>query len=950
MRLAGERPARCQSAFPSWAFALVFLACLWPAFASAAPSLLCPTLNATVAHGGAVAIDVSACDGPFDAGMSGPIAPFALLGTVSIGQNAFGAQSVTYAHGGIPAASDTFALEDNALGVVTVTITISPPATVLAVSPATLPALSAGSAYSQALATSGGVAPYAYSVVAGTLPTGLALAADGTLSGTPTRRGAFAFSVRSQDSLGAFVVKAFAGTVLNPSIAIAPAAATAIQGVAFTQAITPSGGVAPYTFALDSGNLPSGITLSGGGLLAGTTAAAPGAYSLTLRVTDSSSGAGTYFELEPFTLTVAALPSVTVAVSPASVAENGAANLVFTVTRNAGAGVATVVNLATTGTATAGTDYTGAVATVNIPAGATSATVTIDPTPDSTPEPDETVTLTVTAGVGYAVGSPASATGTILNDDVTVAIAPASLPGASLAVAYSQALTASGGTGPHTFNLSSGVLPTGLSLSAGGILGGVPTAAGSFDFTVSATDSSAFPGPYTGSRNYTVAVTIPATTATLSALALSGATLSPGFASGTTAYTAQVPNGTASMTVTPTATDPQATIRVNGVIVASGAASGPLALAVGANVVTVAVTSRDTSVTTAYAITVTRAKATQAIAFGAAPTIAVGTSGTVTATGGASGNPVVVTSQSPGVCTMSGNTVTGVSEGTCTLAANQAGNAAYEAAPQATLAFTIAPASVIPRLGNISTRLQVLTGDSVMIGGFIIGGTQAKTVVVRARGPSLAAFGIANPLANPLLQLFSGATQVAANDNWREAANQAALAASGFAPDNDFESAILATLAPGAYTAIVTGTGGVTGVGIIEIFEVDLPQVPLVNISTRGAVLTGENVMIGGFIIQGAGPQTVIVRARGPTLAAAGVPGVLANPLLQLFAGTVQIAVNDNWQDGPDAAVIQAAGFAPGHVLESAIRVTLNPGAYTAIVTGAGGATGVAIVEVFAVP
>ena len=253
-----------------------------------------------------------------------------------------------------------------------------------------------------------------------------------------------------------------------------------------------------------------------------------------------------------------------------------------------------------------------------------------------------------------------------------------------------------------------------------------------------------------------------------------------------------------------------------------------------------------------------------------------------------------------------------------------------------------------PRLANNSTRAQVSTGNDALIGGFVIGGTQPKTVVVRARGPSLSAAGVPGALANPFLQLYAGPTQIAVNDNWQEAANAATLRASGFAPANAFEAAIYTTLAPGAYTAIVTGVGGTTGVGIIEVFEVDQPQVPLVNISTRSRVLTGNDVMIGGFIIQGDGPQTVIVRARGPSLAAAGVPGVLANPVLQLFSGATQIAVNDNWQESPSAVAIQSAGFAPASALESAIRITLGPGAYTAIVTGAGGTTGVGIVEVFA--
>ena len=304
----------------------------------------------------------------------------------------------------------------------------------------------------------------------------------------------------------------------------------------------------------------------------------------------------------------------------------------------------------------------------------------------------------------------------------------------------------------------------------------------------------------------------------------------------------------------------------------------------------------------------------------------------------AAGSTVVLTAAAQADSVFAGWTGACTGTGSCnvTMDAAKAVNAEFK------------PATTIPRLANISTRMQVLTGADVLIGGFIIGGSQAKTVVVRARGPSLTQAGVPGALANPVLQLFSGATQIAVNDNWQEAANQAALFASGFAPSDPFEAAILTSLAPGAYTGIVTGFGGGTGVGIIEVFEVDLPQVPLVNIATRGAVLTGADVMIGGFIIQGDAPRTVIIRARGPSLADAGVPGVLANPLLQLFAGASQIAVNDNWGDGPDAAAIQSAGFAPSHALESAIRVTLAPGAYTAIVTGAGGATGVGIIEVFA--
>ncbi|MBK7660167.1 MAG: PQQ-binding-like beta-propeller repeat protein [Betaproteobacteria bacterium] len=256
--------------------------------------------------------------------------------------------------------------------------------------------------------------------------------------------------------------------------------------------------------------------------------------------------------------------------------------------------------------------------------------------------------------------------------------------------------------------------------------------------------------------------------------------------------------------------------------------------------------------------------------------------------------------------------------------------------------------STIPRLANISTRMQVLTDADVLIGGFIIGGTQPKTVVVRARGPSLTTAGVPGALANPVLQLFSGPTPVDANDNWQQAANAATIQSSGFAPSDPLESAIYTTLNPGAYTAIVTGANLATGVAIIEVFEISSPEVPLLNIATRGKVLTDADVMIGGFIVQGDAPLTVVVRARGPSLTAAGVPGALQDTVLQLFSGPIVIASNDDWQASPDAALIQSSGFAPGDTRESVIRITLSPGAYTAIVTGKNGATGVGIIEVFA--
>ena len=316
-----------------------------------------------------------------------------------------------------------------------------------------------------------------------------------------------------------------------------------------------------------------------------------------------------------------------------------------------------------------------------------------------------------------------------------------------------------------------------------------------------------------------------------------------------------------------------------------------------------------------------------------------------------SGLAATYTSLTPSVCTVSGSTVTGVSAGTCTVVANQAGNASYAAAQPVTMSFTVGTVSNPARLANISTRMQVLTGNDVMIAGFIIGGSANKTVVVRARGPSLIPFGISNALQNPTLRLVrsSDNANLAINDNWVDAPNAAQISSSGFAPSENLESAIMMTLAPGAYSAVVSGVSNSTGVGIVEVFEVDALTVPLINISTRGQVLTGNDVMIAGFIIQGDGPLTVVVRARGPSLIPFGITNALQNPTLRLVRSSdnANLAINDNWVDAPNAAQISSSGFAPSENLESAIMMTLPPGAYSAVLSGVSNTTGVGIMEVF---
>jgi hypothetical protein len=271
------------------------------------------------------------------------------------------------------------------------------------------------------------------------------------------------------------------------------------------------------------------------------------------------------------------------------------------------------------------------------------------------------------------------------------------------------------------------------------------------------------------------------------------------------------------------------------------------------------------------------------------------------------------------------------------------------------------PSSVVysARQLNVSTRLRVLTNENVLIGGFIVTGTDPKKVIIRGIGPSLSAFGVPGTLPNPILELHdhTGAT-VAVNDNWKDAPNASEIAASGLAPSDDFESTILQTLVPDAYTVVVRGVGDTLGVGLVEAYDLDqnLPS-KFANISTRGFVDAGDNVMIGGFIVgaglgnNGSGSAKVVVRAIGPSLIPFGINNALQDPTLELHDGNGNIiAVNDNWKDDAQAADIQASGLAPSNDLESAILHVVPSGAYTAVVRGIDNGTGVGLVEAYNLP
>jgi hypothetical protein len=251
----------------------------------------------------------------------------------------------------------------------------------------------------------------------------------------------------------------------------------------------------------------------------------------------------------------------------------------------------------------------------------------------------------------------------------------------------------------------------------------------------------------------------------------------------------------------------------------------------------------------------------------------------------------------------------------------------------------------------------------VLIEGFIVQGPveAAKKIMVRAIGPSLAAFGITDALANPTLEIYdSNSNKVAANNDWKSTQigglitsdQSMEIANSGLAPGNDLESAIIANLVPGSYTAVVRGFGNTTGTGVVDAYDLS-PASParLANIATRGLIQPGDKLMIAGFIIQN-GPVEAVIRAIGPSLTAFGITNALADPTLQLRDqnGTI-VLENDNWKTRPDGSSqqqqIESTGLQPTNDLESALVATIQPGQYTAQVRGNNQATGIGVVQVY---
>lgn len=280
-----------------------------------------------------------------------------------------------------------------------------------------------------------------------------------------------------------------------------------------------------------------------------------------------------------------------------------------------------------------------------------------------------------------------------------------------------------------------------------------------------------------------------------------------------------------------------------------------------------------------------------------------------------------------------------------------AGAQSMYGAPTPTATPTPTPNPSASHFGNISTRMDVGSGNNVMIAGFIVWGSQSKTILIRALGPTLGSFGVANVLSDPMLELHdsSGAT-IATNDDWQTGSQASQISSTGYAPGDSNEPALIATLPAGSYTAVVRGYNNSTGVGLVEVYELDTFSSRLSNISTRGQVGTAQSVLIAGLIIDGSTSKKLIIRALGPSLAAPpfSLSGTLSNPVLELHDSSGNLlASNDDWGTGTQAAAISSSGHSPSNAKESAIIATLPTGNYTAIIRGVNSSTGISLVDAY---
>jgi Putative Ig domain len=795
----------------------------------------------------------------------------------------------------------------------------------------------------------------------GHLPGGVKFTDNGdgtaTLSGRPGNGkglvGDYALKLTASNGVLPAAVQNFTLTISKPPRILSVNNATFVVGTTNTFTVKTLSTV-PKSILSITGALPTGVTFAanknGTATLSGDPAAGTeGVYKITLTAKNGTLPNATQL----FTLTVQ--DAVPIVRAPTI---TSAANTTFT------AGVEGTFTVRTSALPTASLSLTGTLPEWLVFIDNTDGTATLAGVPDLGGA--ASYTFTVTAANGIAPDAVQTFTLFVLNPSPAIT----SVDNATFVIGISNSFTVkTKATSPISVLSSSGTLPSGVSFvpntNGTATLSGTPAggSGGTYPLIITAANGT----PPNAAQNFTL--TVQATPPLLQAPAITSAAAST-FTVGSHGTFTVTTNGMPTSQVTLIGAQPSWLSYVDNTDGTATMSGTP-----------------DSESDVSYSFTITAANgvlpnATQAFVLTVKQAPMFTSPASATFAVGIPGSFIVETRGNPvASLTKTGTLPSGVSfldngDGTANIAGTPAAGsadsypitvtAANGVMPNAAQIFTLAitdtpvptptptpsptptPTPAPAQLLNISTRLLTKTGENVAIGGFIVAGSDLKTVLIRGLGPSLAAF-VPNPLPDPTLELHQGSSVIASNDDWQDTPNVGQIP-TGFEPADPRDSVIIATLSPGPYTVVQAAKDPVGGIGLLEIYDIDSAgDAMLANISTRGLVQTGDEAMIGGFILQGGTEgSTVVVRAIGPSLTSFGISNALADPTLELHdANGGLIGANDNWQDdAAQANEVMATGFAPGVDLESAMVATLPPAAYTAIVTGKGG-TGVALVEIY---
>ena len=845
----------------------------------------------------------------------------------------------------------------------TLTITVG---SLPVISSATTASVNVGMPFSYAITSS----PAATSYNIGNLPAGLtANTTSGVISGTPSAVGTSSISISANNATGTGATISLALTIGNAPVVNSSASASGTVGTAFTYSLAATNDPTGYTV----GTLPAGLTYDSANKRIYGTPTAAGTTSVSISASNAT-GAGptstVVFTIAPAASSggggssgggssgggggsVPAVPAPVIVTSPVAQAVTEGSSLTLAVSATGSGlnfqwfkddklitGAQSASYVITNASAASAGSYYVYVSNTGGGVNSAKAAVTVNPAPPAGPTiTSQPVSATAALGGSATFSVSASGPGPFTyqwrKDGAAIAGATSATLALNGLVAgqagnYSVVVTNAGGS----VTSDAAVLTVGAPSVSGTYFGSFGGSAGSFGLLVRADRTAVFLGYVTGSK-----------------VVLLGKDFTVG-SSGTFTFSQRLAGSAASDDEFPRAAA-DVEVAVAGVIAADGTVSGSVS-----------------SLNLSFSAPAGAASGSTSAVAGFYQAGAAGNSAQTLALIGPAGDALIVNIGSAGADGGRG-TVAADGKVSVTTAANVSVSGGISQGAITLTAGTTTYAGSVDsrneRLLNVSTRSLTGAGGDALIVGFVLSGNESKPVLIRGIGPTLSAFGVGGALPSVRLEVFRGQTSVATGTDWGTANNNptevAAVAArvGAFAlPANSRDAAMVLTLAPGAYSAVVTGQSGASGVALVEVYDATSGSIPptqrVVNLATRSTAGAGENALIAGFYVSGSAPKRVLIRGVGPSLTQFGVSGALARPQLSVAQGASVLAQNAGLASSADAAAILAAAsqvgaFAlPSNAADAAILINLAPGAYTAQVAGVSGATGVALVEVYEIP